>query len=610
MNWRQFSAIVWLRWRLTVNMWKRGGSLNAIVGGILLALFVLVASLSFFAAVAIGYFLLPDMTSEALLMTWVVVVVLFLFLWLMGLVTELQRSEVLSLEKLLHLPVSLCGAHLLNYLSSWISVTLILFVLTAGGLSVALVWVRGPTMLVLFPLLLGFVVLVTSVSHQFRGWLQILMVNKRRRRTIITLVTGGFILLSQLPNLINLVVQRTRRDEGPGQYELAIEELDEGLHAGRIEADEYARRAEQLRRQRRERRERQQRRKWERAVHGVRWASRIVPVGWLPIGASAAARGNCWPGILGAAGTLLIGAVSLRRSYRMTLKFYMRGFATGRPRKRGDVTGSRPSTAENFLERKLVTLPDQAVAVTLGNVRSLMRGPEGKMLLLTPIFLLGFFSIMLFWRRDQPLPEVTQPFLAIGAVSMVLLAFVQVVCNQFGFDRAGFRSLVLSPCPRHWILLGKNVAIAPLALGVGCAALVLLQLFVALRLSHALASLIQLVSAYLLFCLFGNVVSIAAPSAVVNGALKPAKSRLLIVLVHIFAALLSPMAVMPATVLLGIETLVHQSGWLTFVPFYLLASLVQLIFVVGVYRWLLPLQGRWLHHREQVVLEAVTAKTQ
>ena len=48
---------------------------------------------------------------------------------------------------------------------------------------------------------------------------------------------------------------------------------------------------------------------------------------------------------------------------------------------------------------------------------------------------------------------------------MILLTMIQLVGNQFGFDRSGFRVYVLCAAPRRDILLGKNLAVAPLALG-------------------------------------------------------------------------------------------------------------------------------------------------
>ena len=91
-------------------------------------------------------------------------VVLFLLGWMVGLITELQRSDLLSLEKLLHLPLSLSGIFTLNYLSSLFTLSVVLLVPLLIGLSIAMVIVKGPLMLLLFPLGLGFVFMVTAVS--------------------------------------------------------------------------------------------------------------------------------------------------------------------------------------------------------------------------------------------------------------------------------------------------------------------------------------------------------------------------------------------------------------------------------------------------------------
>ncbi len=177
--WQQFKTIIWLRWKLSANRWKRGGTLNAILGLILLVLGLLTAASSFFVALLVGIFGMEKIAPGELLLVWDVIVVVFLFFWIMGLVTDLQRSETLSPEKLLHLPISLSGTFLLNYFGSWISLSLIVFLPAASGLGIGLVVTKGPAMLILFPLLIGFVLMVTAITHQLRGWLQVLMVNKR-----------------------------------------------------------------------------------------------------------------------------------------------------------------------------------------------------------------------------------------------------------------------------------------------------------------------------------------------------------------------------------------------------------------------------------------------
>ena len=116
---QHFRAFLWLRWRLRVNQHEAGrdrqrGRPDASWPSS--PLFVAVGL--FVGFFFIGLFALPRRRPPVLLYVWDGLVVAFLFTWAIGLLTELQRSEVLSLDKFLHLPVSLTGAFLINYLSS------------------------------------------------------------------------------------------------------------------------------------------------------------------------------------------------------------------------------------------------------------------------------------------------------------------------------------------------------------------------------------------------------------------------------------------------------------------------------------------------------------
>src|SRR5439155_917075 len=73
---------------------------------------------------------------------------------------------------------------------------------------IGLIVSHGPLMLLELPLVAAAVFALTAVTYQFQGWLASLMANPRRRRTIIVLVTGGFILIAQLPNLVNIAWTR------------------------------------------------------------------------------------------------------------------------------------------------------------------------------------------------------------------------------------------------------------------------------------------------------------------------------------------------------------------------------------------------------------------
>ncbi len=60
------------------------------------------------------------------MLVWDGIVAGFLFFWMIGVVTELQRSEIIDLSRLLHLPVSLRDVFLLNYVSSLVSLSIAL----------------------------------------------------------------------------------------------------------------------------------------------------------------------------------------------------------------------------------------------------------------------------------------------------------------------------------------------------------------------------------------------------------------------------------------------------------------------------------------------------
>jgi len=614
-NWQHLKTIAWLRWRLTANQWKKGGSVNAILGLVLLGVALLVAGVSLVISFALGLTLFPRCEPDHLLVFWDVLVIVFLFFWLTGLMTELQRSEALSFDKLLHLPVSLRGTFLLNYLSSLISLSLIVFLPTAIGVSLALVWVKGPALLILFPLLATFLLLVTGLTHQLREWLHVLMLNKRRRRAIIAFLAAAFVLLAQTPNLINIAVQRGRTQERLAEDQQLLTQLQQQLASGELDAAEYgqalvARQAQQL-----ARREQEQQARIGHALEIALLANAVLPVGWLPLGARAAAAGSVWPGLLGSLGALTIGCWSLWRSYRTALRYYTGGFRTG---ERKTVLAAGPAGAARktlFVERQIRGVPDPAAAVALGMLRSLLRSPEGKMLLLAPLLLLGLFSVGLFAGRLRGVPEPVRPMLALGAISLTMLCFIQLLCNTFGIDRDGFRALVLSPCRRRDILLGKNLAFAVPALGVCLLTLAILQVLQPMPCLHFLGSLLQMLIGFMLCSLLGNWLSIFLPAAIGAGSLKPAKARVSTILIHVVMAMLSPLVLLPGVACLSAELLLDElqvpaSLGVNVLPVYLLLSLLECGLVLWIYRRCLDVQARWLERREQSILEVVTSRAE
>jgi ABC-2 type transport system permease protein len=612
-NPQHFRAYCWLQWRLRINQLKRGGIANVVVLAILAAGAVLLSLGLFAMFVLIGVFALPEASPTVLMYIWDGVVVAFLFFWTIGLLADLQRSEALSLDKFLHLPVSLSGAFILNYLASLLSLTLVLFLPAMIGLLLGSVISHGPAMLLLVPLLAAFLLMVTALTYQFQGWLASLMVNKRRRRTVIVLLTSGFILLAQLPNLINFVQPWPKSPEGFVNEH--AEKLRE-LQAGKISGEEFQKwNDETLRKHRQENLQ---------TLHHVEDVARIanvfLPPGWLPYGAKAAAEGNHLPVLLGMLGMGSLGAASLWRAYRTTVRLYMGQFTAGAKQAplpeavRSSQAAATPAAAKTgkrsrLLERRLPWLSEEAATIALGSFQSLLRAPEAKMLLLTPLIMVLIFG-GIFMRHSMDLPIAVRPLLPFAAMGMVLLTMVQLVGNQFGFDRGGFRVFVLCPARRRDILLGKNLAVAPFAFTMGAAALILLQIVYPMPIDYFLAIVPQFISMYLLFCLLANCLSIIAPMAIASGTLKPANAKMIPVLLNIAFMFLFPIVIAPTLVPLGVEVVLETLGWLHGLPVCLALSVLECVAVVFAFRWLVGWQGAWLQSRELRILELVTTKVE
>src|SRR5262245_27959522 len=145
---------------------------------------------------------------------WLGVTVAFLFFWLIGLLTELQRSETIDLQRLMHLPVALGQMFVINYIASHLAFSIILMVPAMTGLALGLAFSRGPVMLLLLPLAWSMVFMISAWTYCLRGWLATMMSNPRRRRAIIMGITLVFILAFQLPNFyFNVFGGRKRFDQ-------------------------------------------------------------------------------------------------------------------------------------------------------------------------------------------------------------------------------------------------------------------------------------------------------------------------------------------------------------------------------------------------------------
>lgn len=581
MNWEQLKTVLWLRWRLTRNQWARSGGLGAIIAVLAgLGAFVM-GGLCFVGALLGAAFGLAQASPTVIMGIWFGVTVGFLFFWMIGLLTELQRSETIDLQRLMHLPVALGQMFVVNYLVSHFALSIIVVVPIMLGLGIGLVIARGPEMVLLVPLALSMVFMITAWTYCLRGWLAAMMTNPRRRRTVIMGITFMFILLSQGPNLYFNVIHR--QDHHSSQQSTTNQETRRTTE--------------------------------QEKLNQLLAAQKFIPPLWLPLGAQGLAEGRALPALLGTLGCLGIGTLGLRRAYRSTVRFYYGetgGKAPVRIKPAGTATAvvAPARTGNGFLELRLPAVPEQAAALALATFRSLLRAPEVKMAWGSSFLSMVIIGAMVFLRSPPHLSDTAKPFIATGVVAFSIFMFVQFLANQFGLDRDGFRSLILSPADRRLILLGKNLASLPVGATFGAILLTLTSVWLHLPWLVFTAALFQLAALLLLAGLAGNVLSILVPYRIQPGSMKPTKMPGLAMLVMILCQMLFPVAMAPAFAPPLAELLWRLAGWPGVVPVNLILSvLLAALAAVAYWQTLGPL-GRLLQRRETKILGVVTVEVE
>ena len=578
MNWSQLRTIIWLRWRLTRNQWSRGGQLNAVLTIIISFIGLALGFAGGIAGLLAGAFALAKASPPVMLIVWDLIVVVFLSLWLAGIVSEIQRSETIDISRMLHLPISLRNIFMVNYLASHLTFSIILFLPGMLGLSLGLILGGRGFMILMFPLAIGVVFMITAWTYCLRGWLVTLMMNKRRRRAIIAGVTFAFILLSQIPYILgNLSHDRERHR--PKTTESV--QTDQQTPTPNRDRDKLA------------------------LPQGFLVAHKVVPFLWVGNGAMSLATGNVWPAVMGAAGGFLLGGLGLRRAYRSTLRFYQ-GQTVGKSAKRKPKAEKLAGKGKNLIERQLPGVPEEAAASALAFFRCLTRAPEVKMMLGTNFIMLLIFGTMIFVRRSANISDNFRPFIATGVVVFMFLTLSQLMYNLFGFDRGGFRQLVLLPVQRKQILLGKNLAFLPVAAGIGIIFLLLVKIVMGISFVIVIAAGLQLLAAFLLLSMAGNLVSVLVPYRVAPGSLKRTKSSTKTGILIFLSRMFFPMLMAPIFFPPAIGLLFSSVGWLPAAPVNLFFSAVLLALLALFYRLSLGPLGELLQRREKEILQVVT----
>ena len=339
----------------------------------------------------------------------------------------------------------------------------------------------------------------------------------RRRRNIIVMLTLFIVLLGQVPNLYFNVFFRHGRGgmQRTAARHSGQQGFTESIPPGWIAAHDY------------------------------------VPVLWVPDGALALAQGNALPAVLGSLGALLLGAAGLARAYRATMKFYLGQEKVKAVPVRAEIAGGGGRSGpcrKNFIEKRVPYVSEEVAALALAFFRSMTRAPEIRIALFTNAVVVIVVFGALFSNVLKGKTGMFQLFSVTGAVGFTFFGLVQLMFNQFGYDREGFRSLVLSPTARKDVLLAKNLALAPFVFVLGLLLLAALAGVTHVPVLGVLAGAFRLIMMYMLLSMAGNFVSSRIPYRISGGSLKPTKPPIKIVFVMMLCQFLFPLMMLPVIV--------------------------------------------------------------
>lgn len=615
MNFSHLKTIAWLRWRLIANGFLQVNR----IGRFFTALILVLAGVGS-VVLCLGAFVIISEFDElahpsGMLLFWCGVVAAFLLIWTVGVITDLQRSEPLPMSKFLHLPVSPQGAFLNNFLGSYISFSMILAFPVLLGFSFGMINVFGFRMMPGILLLFTFVLFLGAITYQFRGWLAAVMIkNKRRQRTIIACMTFGIIFVSQIPNMVNLGALDDMQDAGrkaEAQATSSLKQLSDQFEANEITAEELTQRTEEITQARDLRRAE----RFDQLARLVRYVAVALPFGWLPVGMESLARGGSWVDGLAiplacGTGLLFLSILSLRRSFKTTLRLY-RGetgntVVTPARREAHSDDDFKPLRTSSLMDKKWPWLNEQQSAIASGSMIGLLRAPEAKLALLTPFLVMLIVGGSFVYRDANKLPVEFRAFTAMGVVTFAMLGIMQLINNLFGYDRSGFRCMVLAPVRGVDVLIGKNMAFAPFAFCIGALGLVAMQIFLPMSISHVLATLVQLGSIFLITCMISNLMAIKAPLAIAAGTMKPMNLNVGVIVLQLLITILLPICLIPTMIPPGVELLLVKVAGIEGYPIYLILSILWLAATLLVYRFVVRAQGRVLEEEEQKILEVVT----
>ena len=611
------------------------------MAAILLVTFAVTCVGLFIVGIAVGIFVPRVISNDYYFILWDGFIAIFCFMWGIHVSTDIQRSDAITFDRILHLPVAFSQAFVINYVSSLFNAMFISLCAFGFGFIFGSCFSVGPKSLWIPIPFLFFLVAITALTYQLQGWLAALMSNPRRRQFVMIVLPLLIVFISQIPAFFATRFARNESDRSrqqvvPSPQTVAAPEVlssDSGIQTPVV--DDNVKQAvgqeQEVENQSSDATQQEQAAKLDedlkksekgaaaRESNRALWFGRLrmanlcFPPLWMAgcvESIMAGTRHVFW--LTGA--MALVGFLSLRRNYRQTLRYYK-----GETDSRASVLKMRPMTQDpvaaastarkiRLVERRIPLVSEDTSAVITMTLQSMTRAPEVKLYLLLPLivpFLL--FGVLQTWQLP-PIDELKAAII-VGFTACSLFITSGMLGNCFAYDRSGFRAFVLSPIRRERILLGRNLATTPFLLLQTLLLALAVGMYFGMAIDKLLAAVLLSASILPLYCLLTNVMSIVTPFPLAAGSIQPKQFNLVPILLSLLLSMLMPaitvLALLPLGLEWGIDRVVPA---ISAVPFAFLLSIVWVLASLSFYRWILPWEGKLLAKREKELLRIVTSK--
>lgn len=565
-------TLLWLKLILWKNTYRKGKIISVLFTAIFVISMLIVA-----IAVSIGTFFIglyaPDKGSLQFYLLLIIdgLLIFFMIIWLIGLLTELQRSEIIDFRKMLYFPISLKMVFFLNFAISLITPASLFFLLPITTLTFGLCFNYGLQMIFSLFIAAAFFIMLAAWTYFFRGWLAVLLENKRRRRMFIAIASMSIILLVQVPNLINIFVLQPKRISSKTEQT----------------TEKKTNYKEQRKAERKKRNE------------IIMLSNKIVPLGWFPLGVYSLSERKYLTSLICLTGICILGIIPLFAGYRSTKKFYYGSVKRGKIKTKINKTCDNRKKKRSIITWKPPFVSDDTGAVAAAGMIGYLRNPMFRMQFIMPIIGGGILLAMLIRTQSTHLDYIL-PF---AIIYFPFFCFSKYIFNIFGVDKNSFSIFILMPIKKEKILLGKNLSIffpLLLYLMIFC---ILGAIFTKINPVLTIIVFLQFVQIFMLLSIVGNFTSIFFPMPISSEVMRSQSLGSMNSIAVILTLFLMGTALTPSLFCLFIDLILARFFNYHHFSIGIILSLIMLPLVFFLYIKSNNFMGKLLMKRETIILE-------